>query len=117
VHAALRALGRDGVGALVDRCCAHARRFAALLATEPGIRILNDVVLNQVLVRFDDDDEATRDVVTAVQRDGTCWVSGTTWHGVAAMRISVSNWATSDEDVVASAAAMRRAHQQRRGGE
>lgn len=112
VHAALRALGRDGVEALVDRCCAHARRFADLLAAEPGMRILNDVVLNQVLVRFGDDDQATRDVVTGVQRDGTCWVSGTTWHGLAAMRISVSNWATSDEDVLASVAAMLRVHRQ-----
>ncbi len=114
VHAALRTIGRDGVAALVDRCCGHARRFASLLAEEPGVRILNDVVLNQVLVRFDDDDQATREVVTGVQQDGTCWVSGTTWHGLAAMRISVSNWATSDEDVVASVAAMLRVYRQRR---
>ena len=117
VHAALRALGRDGVEALVDRCCAHARQFADLLGAEPGVRILNDVVLNQVLVRFDDDDQATRDVVTGVQRDGTCWVSGTTWHSLAAMRISVSNWATSDEDVIASVAAMLRVHRHRQGGD
>ena len=71
VHAALRTLGRDGVAALVDRCCGHARRFATLLAEEPGVRILNEVVLNQVLVRFDDDDQATRQVVTGVQQDGT----------------------------------------------
>jgi glutamate/tyrosine decarboxylase-like PLP-dependent enzyme len=116
VYAALRALGRDGVAALVERCCAHARWFAELLAAEPGVRILNDVVLNQVLVRFGDDDEATRDVITAVQRDGTCWVSGTTWHGVAAMRISVSNWATRKEDVDVSVAAMLRAYGQQRGG-
>ena len=117
VHAALRALGRDGVEALVDRCCAHARQFADLLGAEAGVRILNEVVLNQVLVRFDDDDQATRDVVAGVQRDGTCWVSGTTWHGLAAMRISVSNWATSDEDVVASVAAMLRVYRQGRGGD
>jgi hypothetical protein len=72
------------------------------------------VVLNQVLVRFDDDDQATREVVTGVQQEGTCWVSGTTWHGLAAMRISVSNWATSDEDVVASVAAMLRVQRERR---
>lgn len=113
VHAALRTLGRDGVAALVDRCCGHARRFATLLAEEPGVRILNEVVLNQVLVRFDDDDQATREVVTGVQGDGTCWVSGTTWHGLAAMRISVSNWATCDEDVLASVAAMLRVHRKR----
>lgn len=117
VHAALRTLGRDGVAALVDRCCAHASRFARLLADEPGVRILNDVVLNQVLVRFGNDDQVTREVVTGVQQDGTCWVSGTTWHGVAAMRISVSNWATSAEDVTASAAAMLRVYRQRRGGD
>lgn len=115
VHAALRTLGREGVAALVGRCCAHARRFAELLAAEPGVRILNDVVLNQVLVRFDDDDATTREVVVGVQQDGTCWVSGTTWHGVAAMRISVSNWATTDDDVAVSAAAMLRVYRQRRG--
>lgn len=117
VHAALRALGRDGVAALVDRCCTHARRFAELLAAEPGVRILSDVVLNQVLVRFDDDDEATREVIVGVQQDGTCWVSGTTWHGVAAMRISVSNWATTDDDVAVSAAAMLSVYRRLRGGD
>jgi hypothetical protein len=74
----------------------------------PGIRVLNDVVLNQVLVRFADDDEITRRVVTGVQQDGTCWLSGTVWHGMAAMRISVSNWATSADDVIRSAAAIVR---------
>jgi len=108
VYATLRALGREGVAALVDRCCARARQFARLLSAEPGVRILNDVVLNQVLVRFGDDDDVTRQVITGVQQDGTCWASGTTWHGLAAMRISVSNWATSEEDVVASAGAMVR---------
>jgi len=113
VHAALRTLGRDGVAALVDRCCGHARKFAMLLAEESGVRILNEVVLNQVLVRFDNDDQATREVVAGVQQEGTCWVSGTTWHGLAAMRISVSNWATSEEDVEASVAAMLRVYRQR----
>src|SRR5690606_12794478 len=108
VYAALRTLGRDGVAGLVDRCCARARQFAALLSAEPGVAILNDVVLNQVLVRFGDDDALTRAVVAGVQADGTCWASGTTWHGAAAMRISVSNWATSEDDVATSAAAMRR---------
>lgn len=70
--------------------------------------ILSGVVLNQVLVRFGDDDDWTRAVVTGVQQDGTCWASGTTWHGVAAMRISVSNWATSEADVAVSADAMLR---------
>ena len=106
VHAALRSLGRTGVAGLVDRCCARARQFADLLAAEPGVRILNDVVLNQVLVRYGDDDALTRAVISGVQQDGTCWASGTTWHGLAAMRISVSNWATSEADVAASADAM-----------
>ena len=108
VYAALRALGRDGVAGLVDRCCARARQFARLLSAEPGVAILNDVVLNQVLVRFGDDDALTREVVAGVQADGTCWASGTTWHDLAAMRISVSNWATSEDDVAVSAAAMLR---------
>jgi len=108
VYAALGALGRSGVGDLVDRCHAHARRFAELLGGEPGVEILNDVVLNQVLVRFDADDAATREVVSRVQDDGTCWLSGTTWQGVAAMRISVSNWRTTEDDVERSAEAILR---------
>jgi len=108
VYAALSTLGRSGVAELIDRCHAHARRFAELLGSEPGVEILNDVVLNQVLVRFDADDGATREVVRRVQDDGTCWLSGTTWQGVAAMRISVSNWRTTDDDVERSAAAILR---------
>ena len=100
-----------GVAALVDRCCAHARLFAALLAAGQGVEILNDVVLNQVLVRFNDSDEATREVVTRVQRDGTCWLGGTSWHGKAAMRISVCNWSTSEDDVRRSAKAILAAQQ------
>jgi glutamate/tyrosine decarboxylase-like PLP-dependent enzyme len=110
VHAALRALGRDGVADLVDRCCARARQFAGLLSAEPRVAILTDVVLNQVLVRFGGDDELTRAVVAGVQADGTCWASGTTWHGLAAMRISVSNWATSEDDVAVSADAVLRVY-------
>jgi glutamate/tyrosine decarboxylase-like PLP-dependent enzyme len=108
VYAALRSLGRDGVEALVDRGCARARQIAQRLATEPGIRVLNDVVLNQVLVRFGDDDETTRRVIAGVQHEGTCWLSGTVWHGLAAMRISVSNWATSEDDAARSAEAIVR---------
>jgi glutamate/tyrosine decarboxylase-like PLP-dependent enzyme len=104
--AALRALGRTGVADLVDRCCAHARRFAELLGAEPGVEILNDVVLNQVLVRFDDDDATTRDVIRRVQEDGTCWLGGSEWQGRAVMRISVSSWRTTGEDVERSAAAI-----------
>jgi glutamate/tyrosine decarboxylase-like PLP-dependent enzyme len=108
VYAALRSLGRDGVADLVDRCCALARRMGDHLGGEPGIAILNDVVLNQVLVRFDDDDERTRAVIAAVQEDGTCWAGGTTWHGLAAMRISVSGWPTTEDDIDRSAEAIVR---------
>jgi len=108
VYATLRALGREGVEDLVDRCCARARQISELLAAAPGVRILNDVVLNQVLVRFGEDDDLTRAVVTGVQDEGTCWLSGTTWHGQSAMRISVSNWATSEDDATRSADAILR---------
>ena len=108
VYAALRSLGRSGVAELVDRCCAHARRFAERLGAEDGVEVLNDVVLNQVLVRFADDDEVTREVIHAVQQDGTCWLGGTTWQDRAAMRISVSNWRTTEDDVDRSADAILR---------
>jgi glutamate/tyrosine decarboxylase-like PLP-dependent enzyme len=116
VYAALRSLGRAGVRDLVERCCALARRFADQLRGEPGIEILNDVVLNQVLVRFQprqeggDADATTREVIARVQADGTCWLGGTVWHGMAAMRISVSNWSTEEGDVDASVAAILRAY-------
>lgn len=113
VYAALRSLGRSGIAELVDGCCAHARRFAEALGGEPEVEVLNEVVLNQVLVRFldpgGDHDARTRSVVKAVQEDGTCWLGGTTWHGKAAMRISVSNWSTTSEDVDRSVAAILRA--------
>ncbi|MEX2184169.1 MAG: pyridoxal-dependent decarboxylase [Chloroflexota bacterium] len=118
--AALRSLGRDGVAALIARCCDHAARMAAtLLDAGDGIEILNDVVLDQVLVRFPAGggdaaggdgaaatDDRTRRVIAAVQEDGTCWLGGTVWHGMAAMRVSVVNWATSAEDIDRSAAAI-----------
>lgn len=115
VYATLRTLGREGVESLVDRCCARARQMASILEEEEGVRILNDVVLNQVLVRFGEDDELTRAVVTGVQEEGTCWLSGTTWHGVAAMRISVSNWATTEDDAARSAEAILRVYRSLRG--
>ena len=77
-----------------------------MLGAEPDVEILNDVVLNQVLVRFGNDDAVTQATVRGVQEDGTCWLSGTQWQGRAAMRISVSNWQTSVEDVERSAAAI-----------
>ena len=113
IYAAVRALGRSGVAELVERCCAHARRFAEALAEAPGVEVLNDVVLNQALVRFTDQagdhDRYTRAVIEAVQNDGTCWLGGTSWHGMEAMRISVSNWSTTTEDVERSIEAILRA--------
>ncbi|WIY07434.1 pyridoxal-dependent decarboxylase [Amycolatopsis mongoliensis] len=106
VWAALRELGRDGVAELVDRCCRLARRFAAALA-EGGAEIGNDVVLNQVLVAFGDD-ARTDAIVRGVQLDGTCWLGGTTWRGRRYLRISVSNWTTTEEDVDRSAEAILR---------
>ena len=106
IYAAIKALGREGIAAMVERCCDHAARFVELLGSEPGVEILNEVVLNQVLVRFGDDDELTRATIAAVQEDGTCWLSGTVWQGKAAMRISVSNWRTTSEDVERSVGAI-----------
>jgi len=112
VWAAIRSLGRSGVAELVERCCAHARRFADQLGGQPGVEVCNEVVLNQVLVRFPDPagdgDARTREVVRRVQEDGTCWLSGSTWQGRAVMRISVSNWSTTTEDVDRSVAAILR---------
>ncbi len=107
VWAVLRSLGRSGVAELVERCCRYAGRFAEGLA-QAGFEVLNDVVLNQVLVSFGDD-AATRRVIDRVQSEGTCWCSGTEWHGRAAMRISVSSWATTAQDVEASLDAICRA--------
>jgi len=108
VWAALRTLGRPGVAELVDRCCALARRFALALDEMPGVQVLNDVVLNQVLVRFGDSDEVTQRVIAAAQDEGTCWFGATVWKGMAAARISVSNWSTTEADIDRSVAAIRR---------
>jgi len=102
--AALKSLGRSGIAELVERNCRQARRLAEGLATA-GCEVLNEVVLNQVVVAFGGE-AATRAVVAAVQADGTCWCGGTTWQGRAAMRISVSSWATGDADVERSLAAI-----------
>ena len=113
VYAALRSLGRRGVEDLLDRCCRLARRFADRLRADSGIEILNDVVLNQVLVRVKpasgDADAATRAALARVQAERICWLGGTRWHGMDAMRISVSNWSTTDEDVDRSAESIIRA--------
>jgi glutamate/tyrosine decarboxylase-like PLP-dependent enzyme len=122
IHAALKSLGRSGLADMISGCCAIARRMADGLRGAEGVTILNDVVLNQVLVRFSppgdgdaaatDDpaatDDFTRRVIAAVQADGTCWLGGTTWHGLAAMRISVSNWSTTEADADVSVAAILR---------
>jgi glutamate/tyrosine decarboxylase-like PLP-dependent enzyme len=104
--AALRSLGRSGLADLIERCCQHASRMAQGLS-EAGYHILNDVVLNQVLVSFGSDQE-TRRTIAAVQADGTCWCGGTIWQGKTAMRISISSWATTEEDIERSLAAILR---------
>jgi glutamate/tyrosine decarboxylase-like PLP-dependent enzyme len=113
VYAALRSLGRSGVADLVDRCCRLARRFADRLRQEPSIRILNDVVLNQVLVRVvppgGDADAATGETLRIVQEERVCWLGGSRWHDMDAMRISVSNWSTTEEDIDRSADSIIRA--------
>jgi glutamate/tyrosine decarboxylase-like PLP-dependent enzyme len=98
VYAALRSLGRSGIAELVERCCEGATRFAAAIAELPGVELLNEVVLNQVLFRFDSD-ERTDDVLRRVQESGEVWMSGTTWDGRKAIRVSVSNWQTGDEEI------------------
>ena len=106
VWAALRSLGRSGLEDLVERTCRHARRFADALAAA-GYEVLNDVVLNQVLVSFGEP-EMTERVVAGIQAEGTCWCGGTVWQGRTAMRISVSSWATTDDDVERSLEAILR---------
>jgi glutamate/tyrosine decarboxylase-like PLP-dependent enzyme len=107
VYAALRELGRRGVAELVERCCSCARLMAEELARDPRVTVLNDVVLNQVLVRFARDGaNVTDEVIEAVQREGTCWMSGTEWEGQPAMRISVCNWRTTEDDIRRSSRAI-----------
>jgi len=104
--AALKSLGRSGLCALIERTCAHAQRFAEGLRGG-GFEVLNNVVINQVLVSFGGP-EVTREVIRRVQEDGTCWCGGTVWQGKAAMRISVSSWATTENDVERSLEAIMR---------
>jgi glutamate/tyrosine decarboxylase-like PLP-dependent enzyme len=98
VYAALRSLGRSGIAELVERCCEGATRFAEAIVELPGVELLNEVVLNQVLFRFESD-ERTDDVLRRVQESGEVWMSGTTWDGRKAIRVSVSNWQTGDEEI------------------
>ena len=112
VYAAIRSLGRSGIAEMVERCCTLAQRFADRLGAEDGVEVLNVPMLNQVLVRFlaadGNHDDHTRRTAERVQREGTCWMTGTTWRGQAAMRISVSNWSTDEADVDRSVAAILR---------
>jgi glutamate/tyrosine decarboxylase-like PLP-dependent enzyme len=106
IWAALRSLGKSGIANLIEGCCSHAAHFAEGLKTA-GYQVLNDVVLNQVLVKFGSD-EQTRRVIRQIQEDGTCWCGETKWQGHVAMRISVSSWATTAEDVSQSLNAITR---------
>jgi glutamate/tyrosine decarboxylase-like PLP-dependent enzyme len=108
VYAALRSLGRRGIAELVDRCCDLAGRFAEGIAALPGCELLNDVVVNQVLFRFESD-EATNAVLTRVQKSGEAWMGGTLWDGRAAIRVSVSGWRTMESDIDRTVAAFESA--------
>jgi glutamate/tyrosine decarboxylase-like PLP-dependent enzyme len=106
IYAALGSLGRRGVAEMVDRFCRHARRMAARLGGHPQVRVLNDVVLNQVLIQLlppaGDAREAatfTDEVVKGIQEEGTCWLGPTVWHGIRAIRLSICNWSTTEADI------------------
>jgi glutamate/tyrosine decarboxylase-like PLP-dependent enzyme len=108
VWAVLRALGSSGVERLVDRLCGHAARFADGIAAIPGAEVLNDVCFTQVCASFGSD-ERTQAVVQAMLDDGTAWMTGSRWHGRSVLRVSVSSWATTGQDVERSLEALRRA--------
>ena len=121
LYAALRTLGRCGVARLVERSCELARLLAESLAAEPGVRVLNDVVLNQVLLGFDapagrDADALTRATISRIQREGRCWLGGTRFEGREAARVSVSNWSTSEGDIRRAATAIADAYHAERDG-
>ena len=97
LYALFRTLGADGIADIVRRDCALAQRMADRLNAS-GVIVLNDVVLNQVLVQFGDD-ETTRKVIAKVQAEGTCWAGGAFWQGKQAMRIAISNWSTTEADI------------------
>jgi len=111
LYALLRCIGAGGVRDLVQRTCLLARRMAARVAHVAGVRVLNEIVLNQVLLQFDGvaggtADDATRAVIAGVQAEGTCWAGGAVWQGRQVMRISVSNWSTTEADIDRSADAI-----------
>jgi glutamate/tyrosine decarboxylase-like PLP-dependent enzyme len=121
LYAVLRELGRSGVRALVERCCRLARQFALGASRLPGARVLNDVALNQVLVRFDSTtvnqgDAFLRAVAAAVQTDGQCWLGTTTWRGQPALRVSICNWMTTEEDISLALESLAQAVQSVSGG-
>jgi glutamate/tyrosine decarboxylase-like PLP-dependent enzyme len=104
--AAIRSLGRQGVADMIERCCDLAIMFGDLLSRHPDVVVLNEIVINQVMVRVGDSDDRTRAMIAAVQAEGTCWAGPTIWHDMVAMRISVSNWSTTAGDIARSAAAV-----------
>jgi glutamate/tyrosine decarboxylase-like PLP-dependent enzyme len=108
VYAAIRSLGRSGIAEMVERCCDRAAQFAAGIVELPGVEVLNEIVINQVLFRFDSD-ERTLAALAAVQDSGVAWMSGSTWQGRQAIRISVSNWQTTAEDIDRTLAEFARA--------
>jgi glutamate/tyrosine decarboxylase-like PLP-dependent enzyme len=108
VYAGVRSLGRSGVADLVNGSCARARQFAAAIGRLPGCEVVNDVVLNQVLFRFEDD-ATTQAMLASVQATGEAWMSGTTWDERAAIRLSVSNWRTTEADIDRTVAAFEAA--------
>src|SRR5215207_2504751 len=116
VYAALRYLGRSGLAELVERCCRHAALLAAAMEGVEGAEVLNDVVLNQVLLRFDSDDEVTARTIEELQRGGEAWLGGTVWHGMTAARVAFSNWSTEDQDVDRLATALQHALAAARAG-
>ena len=111
LYAALRSLGRKGVADLVERCSSLARLMAAELERDPALEVINEVVINQALVAVtgDESGELTADAVERIQQDGTCWLAATRWRGRPAIRISVCNWRTGEEDIRRSADAIRKA--------
>ena len=119
IYAVLRMLGRSGLAALVDRCCRHAVRMLPIgYGISPAVQVLNEVVLNQVLARFSSPsgENITNQVIAAVQAAGVCWCGGTMWAGEPAMRISVSNWRTSENDIDRSAESILQAVERVRAG-
>jgi glutamate/tyrosine decarboxylase-like PLP-dependent enzyme len=118
-YAAMRALGRSGIGEIIDRCCAHADRLVRGIGALPGAEIVAAPIINQGLVRFlgsdGNNDRATDDVIRRIQAKGVAWFGGATWRGMRVMRVSVCNWLTSEEDIERTLASVRDALAEARG--